>query len=117
MKNKIFYGLALVLITLTISSFTLPKADKVEIKTKIYCDHCGACESCKPHIVTSMENVPGVKGVELNVKQELLTVWYNAKKTNPDVLREAVRKAGFEADGVAPFSDAYDKLDECCKKQ
>lgn len=116
MRSKYFYAITLVLITLGTISFTLPKAEKVEIKTKIYCDHCDACESCKPHIVASMEDIRGVKGVELNVKDEVLTVWYSAKKTNPELLRDALRKSGFEADGQAPYPDAYDKLDECCKK-
>jgi hypothetical protein len=115
MKAKLIFP-AIIIVTLAMSSFFLPKAEKLDIKTKIYCDHCGVCETCKPLLVTVFENTAGVVSAELDIQKEILTVWYNPKKTTSETLRKVVTMAGYAADDLPPNPDAYNKLDECCKK-
>lgn len=92
------------------------KTAELKIQTKIYCNHCGSCEDCKPNILTHIEEVKGVKGASLDIKAMTITVFYNPKKTTPDLIRKAVTLAGFEADGIPADPAAYEALDGCCKK-
>ncbi len=82
----------------------------IDIKTS------SQCEMCKDKLEGGIGIEPGVKEVNLNLENKILTVKYNTKKTNPDKLRLAVSKLGYDADGVAADAVAYEKLPACCKK-
>ena len=58
----------------------------------------------------------GVKAVTLEVESKVLTVIYNATKTDPARIREAVAKVGYDADSIPADKKAYDRLPECCRK-
>lgn len=90
--------------------------EKIVIKTNIYCDHCKACESCKPRIDAALKYMKGIKFSKLDVEAQTITIDYNPKKTNPQAIREVISKTGFDADNVKADTTAYMKLDECCKK-
>ncbi|MEY3398049.1 MAG: hypothetical protein RL220_643 [Bacteroidota bacterium] len=92
------------------------KSEKLVIATKIFCNHCERCETCQPQIITALENVDGVKSVELDVPKQEITVWYNPKKIAPDGIRHAIVMAGYAADDLAPDPAAYERLDGCCKE-
>lgn len=83
---------------------------KVSIKTS------AVCGMCKNTIEKDLAFEKGVKQAELDVKTQMLTVTYNPKKTTPEKIKKAVSKVGYDADEVAADLKAYDKLDECCKK-
>jgi hypothetical protein len=59
----------------------------------------------------------GVKRATLDVESKELTVIYQSAKTNPDKLRVAVTKIGYDADSIPADPKAYSKLHSCCKKQ
>ena len=64
------------------------------------------------------ENLPFVKGVKdykYDVKTYKVAVAYDAKKTNPDKIRAAIAKLGFNADQVAANEQARAKLPAECK--
>lgn len=82
----------------------------VEIKTS------GICDMCKETIETALAYEKGVKKSDFDVKTHIVTVTYNPAKTDPDKIRLAISKAGYDADDVKADPKAYDKLDECCKK-
>lgn len=108
----------LIALGFTVNNMTAQKAktSEINIQTKIYCDHCGVCEDCKPNIIKHVEDVSGVKGATLDIKAMTVKVFYNADKTNPDAIRKAITMAGFEADGLPADPTAYKALDGCCKK-
>ncbi|HNR20183.1 MAG: heavy-metal-associated domain-containing protein [Bacteroidetes bacterium] len=91
--------------------------ETIVIRTKIYCDHCKECESCKPRIDNSVKYLKGVKFSKLNVEEQTITVQYNPKKTTAAQIREAISKSGFDADEIKAEGAAYKKLDDCCKKK
>jgi periplasmic mercuric ion binding protein len=100
------------------SSFITPlKTSNLVVHTRIYCDHCGVCETCKPGIVLALENVSGVKSADLDIEKQEISVWYNDKKTDPQAIRMAIVNYGYAADDMEPNQEAYDKLDGCCKKE
>lgn len=74
------------------------------------------CNTCKKTLEKEMSYVKGVKAVTLEVESKVLTVIYNATKTDPARIREAVAKVGYDADSIPADKKAYDRLPECCRK-
>lgn len=85
------------------------------IKTFLHCDHCKECETCGLKFKTEMLKIKGVKMYELDDKAMTFTVYYNAKKTNIQTIREAISKLGYDADDVKADANGYESLDGCCK--
>ena len=88
---------------------------KAVIKTFFHCDHCKECETCGQKFNSEMLKIKGVKMYELDEKAMTLTVYFNSKKTNLQIIREAISKLGFDADDVKADPKAYESLDGCCK--
>ena len=57
----------------------------------------------------------GVKDYKYDEKTYQIAVAYDAKKTNPDAIREAIAKLGFNADQVKANEQARAKLPAECK--
>ncbi|RYZ51296.1 MAG: hypothetical protein EOP49_12065 [Sphingobacteriales bacterium] len=93
------------------------KATTINVKASIYCDHCKKCESCGLRLERSVYKVKGIKRVDIDESQKVVTVVYNPRKTNVDAIRLAISKVGFDADDVKANPVAYEQLDECCKRQ
>ena len=55
------------------------------------------CESCENRIKGNLRFEKGVKGIETNVAEQKVIVKYDEKKTNPETLRAAFGKFGYEA--------------------
>jgi len=110
MKNL---GLVLAVVLVSFVSLSGYAGDKwvtIEIKTSSQCD------MCKETIEKQMAFEKGVKSAVLDVESSVLTVTYNPKKTNPDLIRKAVAASGYDADDVPAETAAYDNLHNCCKK-
>ncbi len=65
--------------------------------------HCAACAN---RIETSLKSAPGVADAIVNFATTRATVHYDPAKTNPLILREAVRSAGYDAIVPQPLADA-----------
>ncbi len=74
------------------------------------------CEMCKETIEEALAFVKGVKHAELDLESKIVTVTYRKGKTNPEKIRTAISRAGYDADHVAAYPKAYKKLPACCKK-
>lgn len=112
-----------VIITVALISVALfaqaQKAEKqtITIKTQIYCSHCLQCGSCGANINDHIRDAnKGISKVEVDPKANTITVTYDAAKTTPEKIREAINAAGFNADDKKATSEAVNKLDGCCKK-
>lgn len=114
MKNSIFL-LLFTFFSITISAQN-SKNEKAVIQTTIQCDHCKACETCGQSFQENLYKITGVKMYELDEKAMTLTVFYNGKKTNLEKIKTAITKLGYDADEMKADSEAYKKLDGCCKK-
>ncbi|GEM_PF-3234765 len=55
------------------------------------------CESCSEDIKASLSKLPGVKSISVDLKQAQVTVVYDGKKANPDLIVKAIDGYGFEA--------------------
>lgn len=74
------------------------------------------CGTCKSKIEKNMGYERGVKSAELDLSTKNLTLVYNPEKTNPDKLRLAVSRIGYDADAILADKKAYQRLPDCCKK-
>jgi periplasmic mercuric ion binding protein len=94
------------------------KANKqtIVIKTQIYCSHCLQCGSCGANINDHITATKGIKKVVVDPKENTITVSYDANKTTPEKIREAINKAGYDADDQKATAEAVNTLDGCCKK-
>jgi copper chaperone CopZ len=86
------------------------KFNEISIKTS------SQCEMCKARIEEALAFVKGVKTSNLDLESKMVKVTYNPDKTNPGIIREAISKAGYDADDISADPKAYEKLPACCKK-
>ena len=63
----------------------------------------------------SLPFIKGVKDYKYDEKSYKVAVAYDPKKTNPDVIRAAIAKLGFDADQVKANEQARAKLPAECK--
>ena len=117
MKRTFFIMLTMIVVSsvfITNQGYSQDKKKKnyeeVQIQTSAV---CGMCEE---RIEGNMAYEKGVKKVELNDETKVVTIGYDPRKTNPDNLRTAVSKIGYDADDVNADPVAYEKLPGCCKK-
>ncbi|RFS13875.1 heavy-metal-associated domain-containing protein [Emticicia sp. C21] len=109
MKNILF-----ILFFATIfSGFTKedpPKTAEVKLKTS------AICGMCKKRIERDLGVTKGIVGSNLNLDDKVVTVTYNPKKTNPEKIKNAISKIGYDADEVVADQKAHDALPDCCQK-
>lgn len=117
MKYSIIKSVLLVAFIVLISNTATAQKSNVKaiIKTTLNCDHCKECETCGLKFKTEMLKIKGVKMYELDDKAMTFTVYYNAKKTNIQTIREAISKLGYDADDVKATAQGIASLDGCCK--
>ena len=116
MKNLLKSTIVLItLLLLSNTTFAQKSNQKAVIKTTLNCDHCKECETCGLKFKTEILKIKGVKMYELDDKAMTFTIYYNAKKTNLQTIKEAISKLGYDADEVKADPKAYERLDGCCK--
>jgi copper chaperone CopZ len=89
---------------------TSNKTAVIKIKTS------AICGSCKNRMEKNIAFEKGVTDVVLDLETKIVTVTYRPSKTNPDKIRTAISKIGYDADNVKADPTAYKKLPACCKK-
>ena len=117
MKNSILKSILLaVFVTFMSNTVSSQKTNgKAVIKTTLHCSHCKECETCGLKFKTEMLKIKGLKMYELDDKAMTFTVYYNAKKTTLQTIKEGISKLGYDADEVKADPKAYENLDGCCK--
>ena len=93
----------------TATTTTTSSIQKVVIQTN------GVCSKCE---ALFKENVPYFKGVKdyaYDPKTAKMTITYDSKKTNPDLLRQQISTLGYNADNVKADPAARAKLPACCQ--
>jgi mercuric ion binding protein len=88
---------------------------EVTIKVGFLCDHYSACETGLSKLEKQLMFTKGIKAIKWNEKS--VTLQYNEAKTNEQLIRAAIAKAGYDADEVKADPKGYEKLDGCCKKK
>jgi periplasmic mercuric ion binding protein len=105
-----------ILCVMLISSSCSLMSQSAEKHQTIAIQTSAECGMCKKAIEKAMAYERGVKTSDLEVESAVLTVTYDPKKTNPDKIRKAVAKTGYDADDVPADKKAHDNLPNCCQK-
>lgn len=108
-KNGLL-ALALLMLTTISVSAQAKQEEQVQIKTS------AVCKMCKATIEKSLAYERGIKSAVLDVPTQMVIVTYNSKKTDANRIKKAINETGYDADQLPADSRAYDKLDDCCKK-
>jgi periplasmic mercuric ion binding protein len=74
------------------------------------------CQECKDRIESALNFEKGIKSSNVNMETKDVTVVYNPEKTNPDKIRIAISKTGYDADSVPADPKVYARLKPCCTK-
>ncbi|RZJ71598.1 heavy metal-associated domain-containing protein [Flavobacterium sp.] len=111
---KTFLKIAAVMLLL-ISVPTLAQSKSVTIKTNINCDHCKQCPSCGGKFQKTLIKESGIQMVILDEQKMTLKVTYNSKKTDPQAIKVAISKLGYDADEIKADPKGFEQLDSCCK--
>lgn len=102
--------------TLVLASAMAMASDTLLVKTTIHCNHCLACGSCGERINREFPFIKGLTDYVFDPKAMTFRVSYNPKSTNPDAIRLAISKIGYDADNVPADPRALAKFDGCCLK-
>ena len=74
----------------------------------------GNCGMCKKVIETAATGA-GASKVNWSEDTKMLTVSYNAKKTDAKKIQEAVASAGYDTQDFTAPTEVYNKLHGCCQ--
>ncbi len=107
--KKNMYSFLLVLGILFSTMSLKAQTDTVKIITT------SLCSTCKKTIEHNLSFEKGIKKSIVNIDTKELTVIYDSKKTNPDKIRLALTKIGYDADSLKADPKAYNRLPDCCK--
>jgi periplasmic mercuric ion binding protein len=109
--KTIFLVLGFVVLSVGISAAqTAPKISTVMIQTS------GNCQECKARIEGSLKSLKGVKAASFDMDTKKVDVTFATKKVDAAAIRQAISKAGYDADDVQADQEAYDGLRKCCRK-
>lgn len=106
----VIFTILYVNLTASAQETTTAKTAEIKIMTS------AVCGSCKTRIEKNMAFEKGVTNAVLDLKTKIVTITYKPSKTDPDKLRLALSKIGYDADDVKADTTAYEKLPACCKK-
>jgi mercuric ion binding protein len=105
MKNLI-----VLILTMTFASLASAQIDTLVVKTT------AICNECKERIEHDLSFEKGVKSNVVNLDTKEVTVVYNSAKTDPQKIRVAITKIGYDADSLKADKKAFNKLPLCCKE-
>lgn len=86
------------------------KVETAEIKSSVV---CGMCED---RVKKELAFEKGVKDVQVDLENKVITVEYKTAKTDKETIKKAITKIGYDADEMTADAEAYEKLPACCKK-
>ncbi len=107
---RLFSIAALSMLFVTTAFSQLRNTQEVEIKTS------AQCPMCKESIEKMLTFERGVNHALLDMETKKVVVKYNSRRTDPEILRKAITRLGYDADEMNGDSEAYANLPACCKK-
>jgi len=105
-------GLIALLMVLGVNFTASAQKTKEEVKIKT----SSICKMCKATIERQLAFTKGVESANLDVPSKVVTVAYNPKKTSLEKIKKAINESGYDADEMPADAKAYDRLEDCCKK-
>ncbi len=76
---------------------TLTETEVTQRSVKIKCTEM-SCDACKRSITKSIDQLKGIKKLEIDLETKIITVIYDDEKTDEQSILNAVIGAGYEAE-------------------
>jgi copper chaperone CopZ len=73
------------------------------------------CETCAATIKSTVEKIPGVLSVSVDLKNKMAHVHFDLMKTSQEKIEKAIAAAGYDANKTKRDEKAYANLPACCK--
>ncbi len=108
-KSFVSSFVLIAILSLAVTASEKGKFKVVSIKTS------AICGSCKARIEKTLKAIEGVEEAILNLNNKVVRIKYDASKTSPGLLRNAISEAGYDADEVKKNETSFAKLPQCCK--
>ncbi|NQY68760.1 MAG: heavy-metal-associated domain-containing protein [Flavobacteriales bacterium] len=108
--SKVTLIIAALFFSISLTAVAGEEATSILIKTS------AQCKMCKARIENGLLYVKGIKNATVDLATNNVIVKFKPSKINPDEIRKAITLIGYDADEMQPDKDAYEKLDDCCKK-
>lgn len=90
----------------TVTAFAQSKTDKIKVS-----GNCGMCEKT----IEKAAKKAGAKDAKWDQDTKVLTVTYDASKTNNDAIQKGVAATGYDTEKYVGDQKAYKSLHECCQ--
>lgn len=101
---------SLILLTVSLLSFSVPDTGFVTSKFTVY----GNCGMCKTRIEKALK-VKGVKYAYWDQETAIATVKHNPDIVSVDALHQLCADVGHDTDKVKAKKEVYENLHSCCK--
>ena len=75
----------------------------------------GNCDMCKKRVETAARLVQGVASVDWNKETKMMTVVFDAAKTDVQKVEMTIAMFGHDTQTQKASDEAYNKLPSCCK--
>lgn len=83
------------------------------------------CANCEKKIKSNIRFEKGVKNIQTSLSDQTVTITYDSEKSNPESLKKAFKKIGYEASCAeasqctkeAPTTCAEPSQSSCCQQQ
>lgn len=75
----------------------------------------GNCGMCKDRIETAAKSDKNVKSAEWSMNKKVLTVSYDASKTDKKAILKSVAEVGHDNEMFRASDKVYEDLDACCQ--
>jgi copper ion binding protein len=73
------------------------------------------CEMCAKTITEAVQQLDGVKAVNVSVEKKNTEVQFITAKLDVKKIEDAIAKAGYDANNTKRSEEAYSKLPKCCQ--
>ncbi len=98
MKSKYLNSLLIIALFLASSASQAGAVEIAKTKTvKIKCTEM-SCVGCKKKITQSINNLEGIKNINVDLETKIITVTFDELKTNADKILGAIAEAGYESE-------------------
>ena len=94
--------IVLVAIFLATTAVSAQDAQKNKKEEQIVFSVSMDCHNCEQKVMKNIPYERGVKDLNTNLENKLVTIRYKTKKTNKDNLKKAIEKLGFTCEEVKP---------------
>lgn len=108
-KSALILSILLVISNLAMA-IEPPKTAEIKIKTS------AICSMCKKRIERDLGVSKGIINSNLDLKDKVVTITYNTKKTSPEKIKSVISKIGYDADEIVADQKSHDALPDCCQK-